>query len=204
MTEEKQKKQIGIVAISFVAVFIWAVIPSGVYWVLTGGDLGKSGQFGDMFGTVNALFSGLAFAAIAWTMTLQQRQIAVQMEQLKLQREEMALQRKEMKESRGELAKQAKAQEAQTQVSIAQVRAAAYGAAIELKKLEAEYMIHDLTQDNLKPYLFKEKLEEIDGWVVALFKVIKQLEAAYPTYGDSPTTAVPRKERPEAEQTRET
>ncbi len=122
-----------------VAVFLWVAIPMGVYWFLTGGDLGKSGQFGDMFGTVNALFSGLAFAAIAWTITLQQRQIAVQMEELQLQREDLKLQRKEMQESRGELAKQAKAQEAQTQVSIAQVRAAAYGAAIGvLNELELE------------------------------------------------------------------
>ncbi len=51
-----------------------------------------------MFGAVNALFSGLAFAGIIYTIFLQ--------------KEELALQREELKANREELARAAKAQEA--------------------------------------------------------------------------------------------
>ena len=50
------------------------------------------GQFGDMFGAVNALFAGLAFAGVIWAIILQ--------------KEELELQRKELKETRTELQKQ--------------------------------------------------------------------------------------------------
>lgn len=42
------------------------------------GDWSIRGQFGDMFGSVNALFSGLAFAGIIYTINLQRLQIRIQ------------------------------------------------------------------------------------------------------------------------------
>jgi hypothetical protein len=62
------------------------------------------GQFGDLFGAVNALFSGLAFAGLIYTIQLQTRE-------LDLQRQELQLQREEMRASRLEQAKAASAQE---------------------------------------------------------------------------------------------
>jgi hypothetical protein len=59
------------------------------------------GLFGDMFGGLNALFSALAFAVIAYSI-FQHR------EQLALQRQEMPLQRQELELTRKELAKTAK------------------------------------------------------------------------------------------------
>ncbi len=50
------------------------------------------GMFGDMFGAVNALFSGLAFAGIIYAIFLQHRE-------LELQRNELELTRKELKRS---------------------------------------------------------------------------------------------------------
>ena len=41
-------------------------------------DMGTRGQFGDMFGAVNALFSGLAFAIIFSSLEVQRRQIQEQ------------------------------------------------------------------------------------------------------------------------------
>ncbi len=52
--------------------------------------------FGDMFGAVNTLFSGLAFSILAWTMLLQ--------------REELKLQRRELQENRTELKRTADSQ----------------------------------------------------------------------------------------------
>jgi len=75
-----------------------------LYWYLVSTGINTAqdrGLFGDMFGGLNTLFSGLAFAAIAYSI-FQQR------EELALQREELALQRQEMELTRTELAKTAK------------------------------------------------------------------------------------------------
>lgn len=55
------------------------------------------GTFGDTFGAINALFSGLAFAGIIYTILLQ--------------RKELALQRQELADTRIELKRSADAQE---------------------------------------------------------------------------------------------
>lgn len=51
-----------------------------------------SGVFGDTFGAINSLFSGLAFAGLLYTILLQSRE-------LKLQREELALTRDQLTSS---------------------------------------------------------------------------------------------------------
>ena len=57
----------------------------------------RQGEFGDKFGAINSLFSGLAFAGIIFTILLQ--------------RKELSLQRKELIETRNELKRTASAQE---------------------------------------------------------------------------------------------
>lgn len=64
------------------------------------------GTFGDQFGAVNALFSGLAFAGLIYTIILQRRDLKLQRQDLKLQRDELALTRKEMEEQTAEFEKQ--------------------------------------------------------------------------------------------------
>ena len=61
------------------------------------------GSFGDMFGSVNALFSGLAFAGVICTLLLQRR--------------ELQLQREENKQARKEFERQSLAQELSAQVN---------------------------------------------------------------------------------------
>ncbi len=75
---------------------IWAVIVI-FFWVTSiviltyyFTDLAERGQFGDMFGAVNALFSGLALAGVIFAIHLQKKE-------LKLQREELELTRTEIK-----------------------------------------------------------------------------------------------------------
>ncbi|MDR6554663.1 hypothetical protein [Paenibacillus qinlingensis] len=43
---------------------------------------GKRGTFGDMFGAVNSLFSGLAFAGIIYTIYLQRKELTLQREEI--------------------------------------------------------------------------------------------------------------------------
>src|SRR5437868_5457137 len=64
---------------------IFAVLLWGANWYfvsrfVTGED--KQGQFGDMFGAVNALFTALAFAGLIYTVLLQRDQLALQQQEI--------------------------------------------------------------------------------------------------------------------------
>lgn len=58
-------------------------IQAGTYaaMFLTIGDTAARGQFGDAFGFVNALFSGLGFAGLICTLSLQRTQITAQQDE---------------------------------------------------------------------------------------------------------------------------
>lgn len=58
-------------------------------------DWSKSGTFGDTYGALNALFSGLAFAGVTITILIQKRELENQRIELKLQRTEMQETRRE-------------------------------------------------------------------------------------------------------------
>lgn len=47
------------------------------------------GQFGDMFGGINALFTGLALAGVIYTILLQRHDLELQREELRLTREQL-------------------------------------------------------------------------------------------------------------------
>jgi hypothetical protein len=85
-----------IVAGFFVGVLVlWIATPFAVKYLYS--EMPERGQFGDLFGTINALFSGLAFVGI----------IAA----ILLQRQELQLQREELTATRVELRRTAEAQE---------------------------------------------------------------------------------------------
>ena len=69
------------------------------------------GEIGDMFGAINALFSGLAFAGVVYTIMLQRNE-------LELQRRDLALTRKEMAASRVAQEAQAIAQNINIELSV--------------------------------------------------------------------------------------
>ena len=72
----------------------------GTYFLLKGEP--DRGTLGDMFGTVNALYSGLAFVAIIVTIFMQQKQLENQKEELVLTRMEFHAQNKTMRLQRFE------------------------------------------------------------------------------------------------------
>lgn len=100
---------------SVVVVVMW-LFNAFIYpmWVPS---LSSRASNGDAFGAVNALFSGLAFAGLIYTMIMQSKELA-------LQREELAMQRQEMKESRGELEEQNRIQAEQVELRKKEVRLA--------------------------------------------------------------------------------
>lgn len=58
----------------------------------------NQGTFGDMFGAVNALFSGLAFAGLIVTLLYQKEELKLQREELKETRNELNAQKLEFQE----------------------------------------------------------------------------------------------------------
>lgn len=57
------------------------------------------GSLGDVFGIINALFSGLAFVGVVVAIAYQIRQLQLQYEQLQNQREDLAIQREDLRKS---------------------------------------------------------------------------------------------------------
>ena len=69
-------------------------------------DLGKAGQFGDMFGGVNALFSGLALIGVVVAIFYQRSELKLQRKELELTRQEMECQREELRGQKEVMSKQ--------------------------------------------------------------------------------------------------
>lgn len=89
MKETKSKSGLLILMILIVVV-IWIL---SSFLIIFGLDnWSDRGTFGDLFGAVNALFSGLAFAGLIYTIVLQKQD-------LELQRKEIALNRTELKKT---------------------------------------------------------------------------------------------------------
>lgn len=83
-----------------------------VAWILSGliiigfVEPDHRGTAGDMFGAINSLFSGFAFAGIIYTILLQKKEFALQREQLELQRHEVARSTAELAEQNKNMTKQ--------------------------------------------------------------------------------------------------
>lgn len=70
-------------------------------------DITASGQFGDMFGGINALFSGLAFLGVIYTILLQMEELGLQRKELRLTRKELNRTAEAQEKSEEALSKQA-------------------------------------------------------------------------------------------------
>ncbi|MEO5905234.1 MAG: hypothetical protein ABIQ11_00810 [Saprospiraceae bacterium] len=78
--------------ISLKRLFIYITIgwiSSPIVTILIFQNLDKMASFGDSFGTINSLFSGLALAGIIYTIFLQKTELSLQREELKLTRTEL-------------------------------------------------------------------------------------------------------------------
>lgn len=122
---------------------LWAL--SIVFIVFGLDNWSDRGTFGDAFGAVNALFSGLAFAGLIYTIVLQK-------EDLKIQRNEITLNRVELKKSALTQKKSEKALEEQ----VLQMKIAAKLNA--LKTLIDYYNIQIANASNTPEIITKAKL----------------------------------------------
>lgn len=92
--------------LSVMIVMVLVLFLSNLCLVFLPYDENERGTFGDQFGAVNALFSGLAFAGLIYTIILQRHDLKLQRRDLRLQREELVLTRKEMEDQTAEFEKQ--------------------------------------------------------------------------------------------------
>lgn len=93
MAQSKSEVKQGVAPLIIAATFVVVVWGSSGF-LLAGDD--QRGTFGDMFGAVNALFSGLAFASLIYTIYLQRIELSLQRSELFLTREELAGQKEQM------------------------------------------------------------------------------------------------------------
>lgn len=91
-----------LIAASFVLAF-WIASFAWIY--LCVGNWEVRGQLGDMFGAVNSLFSGLAFAGLIVTLILQRKDLNLQRESIQQTNEQLGIQAREF-EIQNKMAKQ--------------------------------------------------------------------------------------------------
>jgi hypothetical protein len=81
----------------------WTAAAIVTLWVLSGVAIynwapdGNYGTFGDMFGAINSLFSGLAFACLIFATLMQREELRLQRKELQLARQESAATREEIR-----------------------------------------------------------------------------------------------------------
>lgn len=99
----------GLFILFVIVIFIQAIMGLTIYHQMP--TWTDRGTFGDMFGAINTLFSGLAFAGVIYAVFLQSKE-------LKLQREELELTRNELEKST-----KAQASQANTMLKAAKINA---------------------------------------------------------------------------------
>lgn len=99
---DPSEKDTGFIVTSILVILIIAGVWLLNYFQLKDLDDTKRGTFGDMFGSVNALFSGLALAGIILTILLQRKELRLQREELTETRKEFETQNETLKLQRFE------------------------------------------------------------------------------------------------------
>ncbi len=135
MERSTSDKKYLFVILVFIVVIIWLFSAIGITTYLD--DWSDRGTFGDLFGAVNALFSGLAFAALIYTIVLQ--------------RDEISQNRKEIIHNRKELAKNAKLQQKAQHILVEQVAQTHLSAKMNAMRTLVDYYNNQIANPNSPP-----------------------------------------------------
>jgi hypothetical protein len=106
---EQSVKRSPFIYIAGLVVLLWIATPFAVSALFESPE--QRGQLGDTFGVVNALFSGLAFAGLIYTIHLQRHELSLQRRELELTRQELTRTAAAQEASERALTKQAAALE---------------------------------------------------------------------------------------------
>jgi hypothetical protein len=118
-------------------------------------SLESRGQFGDMFGATNALFSGFAFLGIIYTIYLQRNELSLQREELKLTRQELTRTAEAQEKSEKALSKQAASLKITAKLNGLSARLQHYNSLIEVSNNARHGINHAIFNEN------KKKAEEV-------------------------------------------
>ena len=140
---EEEEKLISLTKLILIVIAIW-LISAILIWIFFG-SWEKSGTFGDTFGFINSLFSGLALAAIIYTMYLQKK--------------ELQLQRKELQFTRKELERTADAQELTHKMINEQLRLASLPILYYSSELQTPHNCFTILNDSENPAF------NVDIWI---------------------------------------
>ena len=105
MTEKSGEEKSKVGALYLTIVVILVLGSWGSTWYLLK-DMTNRGTFGDMFGAVNALYSGLAFAGVVFAILLQSKELKLQRKELKYTRDELEGQKIQLEAQNNTLKKQ--------------------------------------------------------------------------------------------------
>lgn len=86
------------IASALIILVLWGI----TYLLLVDKEPDDRGTLGDMFGTINALFSGLALAGIIFTILLQRKELGYQRDELRETRKEFKIQNETLRQQRFE------------------------------------------------------------------------------------------------------
>ena len=94
-----------IASVAIGILLLWGGVATFTYLLLP--DWQSRGQFGDVFGAVNSLFSGLAFSGLIFAILLQREDLELQRQELTLTRQELSRSASAQEQSEGSLRAQA-------------------------------------------------------------------------------------------------
>ncbi len=86
--ERKRKINKIFIWVAISAVFIWALSGYAIHYI-SFGDNETRGTLGDMFGAINALFSGLALGGVIYTILLQRLELELQRDEIRYSSEQL-------------------------------------------------------------------------------------------------------------------
>ena len=131
---------------AFAMLALIAAIVCGLWWNVprwAGTGLKAAtdaGTFGDSFGSVNALFTGLAFSGVVFSLLLQQRQIRLQRQDFLSQLEEMRGSKETLQTQNILLTVQNQLMRGQTDISILEIEVQAMQLEAQIDELELNRM----------------------------------------------------------------
>lgn len=157
--EEKKSNSGLLIKLIAVVVIIWVV---STVLILFGLDnWADRGTFGDLFGAINSLFSGLAFAGLIYNIVLQKQD-------LELQRNEIAL-------NRNELTKTANAQQNSQRALIEQVAQMKVASRLNALKTLIDYYNQEIADPNNTAEIILETKEKRKATILEIDKLIHRI-----------------------------
>lgn len=143
-----------LITLLITVVCIWFWLPGYLNKDVT--DIRDKGVIGDSYGSVNALFTGLAFAGLIFTILLQQREMS-------LQRLDFEAQVNEMKLARKESARQANIQQNQVLLSLAQLKMKQLEVDVEKIKIDSLQWVEHVRHQHAIPKLtsVQEQMQKV-------------------------------------------